>query len=315
MNITWHIPGNSYAEAHVRYRLHQQEEAGMARIALVAGANGNFGSAMAAALCDAGWEVRPYARGTDMAAAAKGAEVIVNGLNPPGYHDWDRLIPEITGQVLAAARASGARVLVPGNVYNYGRQPGPWGPGTPQVPCSRKGAVRVAMEARYRAAAETGTRVLILRGGDFIRPGATLGVLPQVVLKLLPKGRIVAMGDPAVRRAHAFLPDMARAGVALLDGPLEAFVDMPFAGHCFSITDLAEAIGRITGRVPKVVPFAWWQMRLVAPFWELARELGEMRYLFDLPHALDDGPLRAALPGFRGTGFDEVVRSVLGAGR
>ncbi len=287
----------------------------MARIALVAGASGNFGNAMAAALWDAGWEVRPYARGTDMAAAAKGAEVIVNGLNPPGYHDWDRLIPKITGQVLAAAKASGARVLLPGNVYNFGRQPGPWGPGTPQVPCSRKGAIRVAMEARYREAAATGTRVLILRGGDFIRPGARLGVLPQVVLKPLAKGRIVAMGNPAVRRAHAYLPDMARAGAALLDGPLEDFVDMPFAGHCFSINDLAAAIGRITGRVPQVVPFGWWQVRLVAPFWELARELGEMRYLFDLPHALNAAPLQAALPGFQETAFDEVVKSVLGAGR
>lgn len=284
----------------------------MARIALVAGARGNFGSAMVEALWNAGWEVRPYVRGTDMAAAAQGAEVIVNALNPPGYHDWARLIPQITTQVLAASKASGARVLLPGNVYNYGRQPGVWGPQTPQLPCSRKGAIRVAMEAQYRAAAAKGTKVLILRGGDFIRAGSTVGVLPQVVLKPLAKGRIVAMGDPAARRAHAYLPDMAQAGVALLNGPLEDFVDMPFAGHSFSINDLAAAIGRVAGRVPKVDQFGWWQMKLAAPFWELARELAEMRYLFDLPHTLDNGPLAAALPGFRVTPFDDVVRAVLG---
>ena len=141
----------------------------MARVALVAGAHGGFGGAMAQALRAEGWEVRAYARGTDMAAAAQGADVIVNGLNPPRYHAWDRLIPEITETVLAAARASGARVLVPGNVYVYGTQPGPWGPDTPHRPVSRKGAIRAAMEARYREA--RGTRVLILRGGDFIRAG------------------------------------------------------------------------------------------------------------------------------------------------
>jgi len=285
-------------------------EASMARVALVAGAHGGFGGAMAQALRTAGWEVRAYARGTDMAAAAQGAEVIVNGLNPPRYHAWDRLIPEITESVLAAARSSGARVLVPGNVYVYGTQPGPWGPDTPHRPVSRKGAIRAAMEARYREASATGTRVLILRGGDFIRAGSE-GILPEVVLKPLAKGRITSLGDPTARRAHAFLPDMARAGVGLLaqDGP--AFLDMPFPGHVFSTADLAEAIGRTTGTAPKVTRFAWWQLRLLAPFWELARELQEMRYLFDLPHALDPAPLAAALPGFRPTPFDEVVRALL----
>ena len=59
------------------------------------------------------------------------ASLIVNGLNPPAYHDWDRLIPEITTQVLAAGRASGATLLVPGNVYPYGMEPGPWNALTP----------------------------------------------------------------------------------------------------------------------------------------------------------------------------------------
>jgi nucleoside-diphosphate-sugar epimerase len=167
----------------------------MARVALVAGSSGGFGGAMAAALRSAGWQVRPYARGTDMGAAAKGADVIVNGLNPPRYHAWDRLIPEITEAVLAAAKASGARVLVPGNVYPFGVQPGPWTADTPHLPVSRKGRIRAKMEARYRDAAAAGqARVLILRAGDFIQAGGRQGIYPEVVLKPLAKGRIVALG-------------------------------------------------------------------------------------------------------------------------
>ena len=130
-------------------------------------------------------------------------------------------------------------------------------------------------------------------------------------MKPLAKGRIVSLGNPKARRAHAFLPDMARAGVALLgqDGP--AFLDMPFPGHAFSIADLAAAIGRATGTEPRVTRFPWWQLRLLAPVWELARELQEMRYLFDLPHELDPTPLAAALPGIRPTPFDAVVRALL----
>lgn len=120
----------------------------MRRIALVAGAGGSFGGVMAQALAAQGWDVRRYARGTDMAAAARGAALIVNGLNPPGYHNWNRLIPEITSAVLAAGRASGATILVPGNVYPYGVQRGPWGPDTRKS----RTAAKAASEPRWRRA-------------------------------------------------------------------------------------------------------------------------------------------------------------------
>ena len=135
---------------------------------LVLGASGNVGSRMAEAFAAAGWTVRRYQRGTDMVAAAQGADVIFNGLNPPMYHNWARLIPQITDQVIAAGLASGATVLIPGNVYPYGVEPAPWGPKTPHRPVARKGAIRAAMEARYKAATTRGLRVIILRAGDFL---------------------------------------------------------------------------------------------------------------------------------------------------
>ena len=49
-------------------------------------------------------------------------------------------------------------------------------------------------------------------------------------------------------------------------------------------------------------------MRLASPFWELAHELVEMRYLYDLPHALDPTPLAKLLPAFRLTDLDTVLR-------
>lgn len=276
---------------------------------LVLGASGGFGGAAAKAFAEAGWQVSRFTRGTDMVAAARGMDLIVNGLNPPGYHDWANLIPQITGQVLAAAKASGATVLVPGNVYVYGREPSPWGPDTPHRPVSRKGVIRAAMEAQYREASAQGTRVILLRGGDFMQPDAPSSVLSRVVLKGVAKGRIVSLGDPAACRAHAYLPDMARAAVALADirDSLPAFADVPFAGHCFSVNDLAQIIARLTGRPVTVGRFAWWQLRLLSPVWELARELLEMRYLYDLPHGLSGVELDRLLPGFAVTPLDQVV--------
>jgi nucleoside-diphosphate-sugar epimerase len=279
---------------------------------LVAGASGTFGAAAAQAFAAAGWEVRRYQRGTDMAVAAAGCDVIVNGLNPPKYHDWARLIPEITGQVVAAARASGATLLVPGNVYMYGREPGPWNADTPHRPCSRKGRIRAEMEAVYRA---SGVPVIVLRGGDFIDAGSPSTFLNMVTLKGLAKGRFQLAGDPLVPRAYAHVPDMARAAVALAErrAELPRFADIPYAGLTFSMADLKAEIEAQTGRSLRYTRLPWGMMRLLSPFWELAREMREMRYLYDLPHRLDPAPLAALLPGHRDAGLAAVVAGQLKA--
>ncbi len=285
----------------------------MTRIALVLGASGNFGARMAEALWNAGWQVRTYIRGTDMAAAVQGASLIVNGLNPPGYHDWARLIPEITDSVLAAGRASGATVLVPGNVYVYGATPGLWGAQTPHRPISRKGAIREEMEARYRAAADRGLRVIVLRGGDFVDPVRDGTIWRMVMLKGVAKGRVTAMGTPSVRRAYAWLPDMARAGAALagLGEALPAFADVPFAGQSASMEEIAHRVEVLYGRKMRLGSFPWWALRLSAPAWELGRELLEMHYLYETDHALDPAPLQGLLPDFRMTGLDAMIEAHL----
>ncbi|MFN4192803.1 MAG: epimerase [Tabrizicola sp.] len=281
----------------------------MMRTALVLGASGAFGGQVALALQTAGWTVRRYTRGTDMAVAARGAELIVNGLNPPAYHAWDRLIPEITTSVLAAGRASGATLLVPGNVYPYGMEPGPWGPDTPHRPVARKGRIRAEMEARYRDAAGRGQRTILLRGGDFLLPEAPQMVMNRVILGRVAKGVVTTLGDPDALHAYAFLPDMARAAVALvaLGEALPAYADIPFAGHAFTVSDLAARISRISGRPMRIKRFPRWIFSLASPVWEMARELREMLYLFDHPHQLDPAPLRHWLPDWQDTALDEVI--------
>ena len=281
----------------------------MPQTVLILGASGLFGSHAAAAFQTAGWTVRRYQRGADMARAAMEADLIVNALNPPKYHNWAKLIPQITGQVIAAAKASGATILVAGNVYVYGIAPGPWGPGTPHHPTTRKGRIRATMEATYAKAATEGVRSILLRGGDFMAARDPRAILNMITLKPLAKGTITAFGTPTAPRAYAYLPDMARAAVALANirDTLPAFADIPLPGLTFSIADLAAEITAQTGKPLAIKPFNWLQIRLLSPFWELARELLEMRYLYDLPHSLDPGPLSHLLPDFKATSLREVV--------
>ncbi|MBE9637368.1 epimerase [Salipiger mangrovisoli] len=277
----------------------------MTRDVLILGGSGHSGTAFARAFAAAGWQVRTYVRGTDPVAAARGVALIVNAMNPPDYHDWQTQIPRITRLAMTAARASGARVLIPGNVYVYGRQPAPWSAATPHLPCSRKGAIRAEMEAAWR---DSGLAVTILRAGDFLdgaQPGLTMG---RVVLTGLHKGRITALGAPDVRRAYAFLPDFARAAVALSQrDDLPRFADIPFPGHSFSLTELSTEITRQTGRPLRISRFPWAALRLLSPVWELAREFSEMRYLFEHPHWLERDSFASHLPKFSPTPLPEII--------
>lgn len=285
----------------------------MAQTVLVMGASGLFGGQAAKAFATAGWTVRKYQRGTDLLAAANGADVIVNAMNPPNYHDWDNIIPQITRDGIEAALSSGATLLIPGSVYPYGDQPGPWGPNTPHRPAVRKGRIRAEAEVVYRAATAKGLKLIILRGGDFIDPQSARSMWNMIVLKSVAKGKITTTSAPGVRRAYAYLPDMARAAVALAESraTLPAFADVPFAGFTLSVEQVAAEIAQITGKPQSVGRFPWWAMRLASPFYEMARELVEMRYLHDTSHSLDPAPMAALLPDFRMTPLVEVLRQEL----
>ena len=108
------------------------------RTALVIGAAGGVGGESASALIRHGWRVRALTRrpqpatpgiewvagdamnAADVLAAAAGAAVIVHAANPPGYRDWDTLVLPMLDNTIAAAGAVGARIVLPGTVYNYG---------------------------------------------------------------------------------------------------------------------------------------------------------------------------------------------------
>lgn len=277
---------------------------------LILGASGKIGRHASAAFAAAGWAVRRHVRGGDMTADAMGADVIVNGLNPPGYHDWARQIPAITAQVIAAARASGATVIVPGNVYVFGPAGGVWSAATPHDATTRKGRIRAAMEAAYR---DAGVRTVILRAGNFIDPDHGGDVMDLVLMRDIRRGRLTAPGDPAALQSYCYLPDWAKAAVALagMRAELPIFADIPFPGHAFTLHDLAREIAVALGRPVRIVPFPWWAMRLAAPVWTLARELLEMRYLWSLPHRLDGAELARRLPGFEPTPLQVVMRAGL----
>jgi len=286
----------------------------MTKTILILGANGKFGHHCAKAFAADGWTVRLFDRKTqNMTKAALGVDVIFNGLNPPKYHNWAKIIPEITAQVIAAAKSSGATVILPGNVYPFGSTPGTWSEATPHLPNSRKGEIRKTMEAAYRDAATEGVQTINLRAGDIIDPVSSDTVMAMVIFKNVTKGKMTYLGRTDIAHAWCYTPDFARAAVALANirAGLAPYEDVPIPGQNLTGQQICEIARSVLGRPVRPVPFPWWMLNLLGPVWELARELNEMRYLWDTAHRLSGDKFRRLVPDFAFTPASEAVAKAL----
>lgn len=285
----------------------------MTQRVLILGGSGKIGSHAADAFWNAGWEVRHFNRKTDdMTKAAIGCDVIVNGLNPANYANWKKNIPAITKQVIAAAKASGATVIIPGNIYNFGNQPGELNELTRQTPNTRKGAIRVEMEEAYRA---SGVQTIVLRAGNFIDPNGNGDIMSLFILREAKAGKITHGGNPDVRQAYCYVPDWARAAVELSEKrrALAQFEDIPFPGHSFTFAELKTHLDSSTGREFRLVAFPWWLMTALSPFVEVFRELREMRYQYEMDHWMGADKFNRLLPDFKPTPIAEVMEAGLPA--
>ena len=283
----------------------------MSNTVLILGASGKIGRHTAKAFEFKGWEVRRFNRHNDiMKASAVGADVIVNGMNPQNYHDWKSIIPSITQQVIDAANATGATVLLPGNVYHFGNEPGTWSEKTIVNPVSRKGRIRFDMERAYQS---SGVQTIVLRAGNFIDPDCQGCVMSEIYMRNITKNKVILPGPPDKRQSMCYVPDWARAATSLAEmrNKLSQFEDIPFPGHTITAHDLKSRLERLTETELKFSKFPWWLFNLASPFWELAREMNEMRYLWNTDHALCGKRFQELLPNFVETDFDTVLKVVL----
>ena len=274
---------------------------------LILGASGRFGRAAALAFERAGCQVDRFKRGRDnLAQAAQGAAVIVNGWNPP-YPDWADQVPGLHRQVIAAAEASDATVIVPGNVYVYGAQTQiPWSQKSPHAAQNPLGRLRVEMEAAYRA---SHAQVIVLRAGDFLDTEASGNWFDAILTAKLAKGRFVYPGPADIPHAWAYLPDLARAavGLAQMRVDLPRFLDVPFPGYTLTGQQMVAALNRQLATPAELRHMSWLPLQLARPFWPMGRCLLEMRYLWNTPHSLDGRLLRQLLPDFQMTPVETAL--------
>lgn len=287
---------------------------------IVLGAKGRFGRAAAQAFAAAGWDVTRAGRGLSgpgcvdvdamdadaVTGACAGHDVIVNAVNPP-YDQWARTIPTVTENVIAAAQVSNATVMIPGNVYNYGRAlPPVLKEDSPWVANTRKAGIRIRMEHTYR---DSGVRTIVLRGGDFLEDTQTGNWFDTYIAPKAQQGKLTYPGPRDQVHAWAYLPDMARAMVGLAErrSDFAPFEEFGFDGYALTGDALIQLVEKAVGKPMRVSGFPWFALRVMALWSPLMREVLEMRYLWQRPHAVDGTKLRTTLPEFRETPVAEAI--------
>lgn len=298
----------------------------MKKTVLIVGVAGRFGRQSALAMRDAGWHVRGFARSAEKASciegvepcvgdimdpvslrkAAAGVDVIVQAANPP-YQLWNTQLVKMNQAVIDVAVSVEATVVVPKNVYIFGKKGGVWSEDTPHVASHALAEIRMAMEAAYKkAAVDHDLPVLALRMGDFIdgpkhRPSGNW--FEDHITKAVMTGDFTYPGPMDRDHAWAYLPDAARAVVDILNVPnaVVGHLDINFPGWVLTGTSMKAAIEHAVGKPLKRKEMPWVPMHVIALWSAPLRNVVSLRYLWNVPHRLSSNRFDRLMPNFEYT--------------
>ena len=253
-------------------------------------------------------------------AVSKGARVVYQTLNPP-YHEWTTKFPALQAAVLAAAHASGARLVSMENVYMYGRPDGhPFTEDTAYAAHTVKGRLRGRMARDLLAAHESGwVEVAIGRASDYFGPrgGAQSNLGDRVMPAALAGGTARVLGDPDQPHTYTYIPDIG-AGLAVLgehpDAPGQVWhlPNDPDTRTTRQLLDIAyRAAGQPRSKVSATPTFL---LRALGLFNPVMRELVEMQYEYEAPFIVDSSKIANKL-GLRATPLDQAVVDTLASYR
>jgi nucleoside-diphosphate-sugar epimerase len=175
------------------------------------------------------------------------------------------------------------------------------------------------MEAELAERARRGDlRSTVVRAGDFFGCGQGTW-FDQAIVKSLRQGRLVYPGPLDRPHAWAYLPDLAQALVRVASEPeAQDHRRWHFAGHTLTGAELLAQIEAAAGRLGWTPARGWrhggmpWGLiRLAGRVWPMGRELAEMAYLWERPHALDGRAMAQAFGPLPATPIDQALRQTL----
>ena len=253
-------------------------------------------------------------------AVADGASVVYQTLSP-AYHQWTAQFPALQAGVLAAAEATGARMVSMENVYMYGRPAGrPLTEDRAHDAHTTKGRLRSRMSLDLLAAHHAGrVEVAIGRASDYYGPrgGAQSNLGDRVFPAALTGKTATVIGDPDQPHTYTYIPDIGE-GLAVLGehpdtpGQVWHLPNDPDTRTTRQLVDLAyRQAGHPRAKLRAMPTLLLRALGLANP---TVRELIEMQYQFAEPFIVDSTRIADRL-GLRATPADEAVAATLASYR
>lgn len=225
---------------------------------------------------------------------------------------WERDWPKAMANMLAACEASGARFLFIDDIYMYGPQSVPLHEGLPLTDHGRKPKLRAAISRQWLAADAAGRiKGTALRAPDFYGPGVALSIFGDASIGAMAKGKVATLvSAPDLPHSIAYVPDIARAAILLIDAPDDAYGQawhMPCAPAPTprQVLELAAAALGVRARI-RAMP--GWLIGMLGLFMPFMREWHEMRFQQQRPFFVDASKFTSRF-GFTPTPLEEGVRA------
>ncbi len=219
------------------------------------------------------------------------AQVVLSVGFPYDSRLWRTVWPRTMTNVVEACAAAGARVVFLDNLYQLGPQVAPRREDMALSAQGAKPAILSEVTRIWMAAAASGRiRLAALRAPDFYGPQVPTSHLGVTGFGALARGKpAFLLAPPDTPHDFAYVPDIARAMVTLLDAPDDAYNqvwNMPCAPTRTPRDILrlgAEALG-VRLRIRSVPLWLLPLLGLVSP---LMREVADVGFTWDRPYAVD----------------------------
>jgi len=225
--------------------------------------------------------------------AMTGAEqaVITIGVEYSG-RIWREVWPKAMANFLAAAEAANARIVHIDNMYMYGpHDDTPIHEDAPLTAYGHKPAVRSEITRMWMEAGREGrVKWAALRAPDFYGPGVDRSHIGETGLGLIAQGKTAQLiMSPDQPHAFAYVPDIARAAVSLLDAPDDAFNQAWHVPCAPTRTprQLLQIGAAAIGQKLKLMAMPTLGLRIIGLFSPFLRECVEMRFTWNRPYHVD----------------------------
>ncbi len=222
--------------------------------------------------------------------AVEGAGQVVLAVGfPYDARVWRTAWPKAMTNIVEACAAARARLVFLDNLYQLGPQTEPRSEDMPLSAASEKGAVLAGVTRTWMAARDR-VRVAALRCPDFYGPGVAASHIGSTGFGRIASGKpALLLAPPDTPHDFAYVPDVARAVVTLLDAPGDTFGqvwNMPCA-PTRTPREILKLGADATGVPLRVTAVPLRLLPLLGLFSRMMKEVADVGFTWDRPYQVD----------------------------